>query len=289
MTSNRLKRAAACLAIFCAGLGVLLYVRGHASANSQAPPSLEVFFQTVLRNPSTLPKLEDLHTLTESVASTRPEDVTRALPAVFAALNYQDETVKAYACAALFAIAGRPDGAELLKSHIDAIGHDLLTSPFANIQAGEVVILGRVKPTPPESVTSLSTFVKQPDRDANAQSGAIFELVRIAPENPEVAAAIQEFLSRPMGSNTKIGILNALGNPGIKDVQLIAAVTASLDDPDENIRSTAIQALMRIGKQALQQAEPALQRLANDPNQPADVRAAAKDALQRLHPPNKDR
>jgi uncharacterized protein (UPF0147 family) len=43
---------------------------------------------------------------------------------------------------------------------------------------------------------------------------------------------------------------------------------------------------VQMDQNALEQAEPVLQRLANDPNQPANVVADAKAALQRLHPPN---
>lgn len=53
---------------------------------------------------------------------------------------------------------------------------------------------------------------------------------------------------------------------------------------DPNLQHTAIQELVRV-ENGLKQAEPALQRLVDDPNQPSDVRDAAKDALQRLHPP----
>jgi HEAT repeat protein len=108
-------------------------------------------------------------------------------------------------------------------------------------------------------------------------------LVRIAPENPKVAAAIQEFLSRPLDTKNRIDVLNALGNPAVKDAQLIASVIASLDDPDSGVRSTAIQVLTRIGKFALQQAEPALSRLAADPKQPAEIQDYAKQALRQLH------
>jgi hypothetical protein len=38
-----------------------------------------------------------------------------------------------------------------------------------------------------------------------------------------------------------------------------------------------------MGQSALRQAEPALQRLANDPGQPSNVVADAKAALQKLH------
>jgi hypothetical protein len=78
----------------------------------------------------------------------------------------------------------------------------------------------------------------------------------------------------------------ALGDPRVKDARIIAMVVNSLDVPDLSIRVASIQALMGMGQSALQQAEPALQRLANDPGQPANVVADAKTALQKLHPRN---
>lgn len=65
--------------------------------------------------------------------------------------------------------------------------------------------------------------------------------------------------------------------------EIIRTQIAYLDYRDPNLQQTAIQELMRV-EGGLQQAEPALQRLANDPHQPPDVRAAAKDALGTLHP-----
>jgi hypothetical protein len=65
--------------------------------------------------------------------------------------------------------------------------------------------------------------------------------------------------------------------------EFIKTQIAYLDYRSPMLQQTAIQELMRV-EDGLQRAEPVLQRLANDPNQPADVRAAAKDALQKLHP-----
>ena len=64
--------------------------------------------------------------------------------------------------------------------------------------------------------------------------------------------------------------------------EFIKTQIAYLDYRSPQLQETAIQNLMKV-EDGLEQAEPALQRLANDPNQPADVRAAAKDALQKLH------
>jgi len=64
--------------------------------------------------------------------------------------------------------------------------------------------------------------------------------------------------------------------------EFIKTQIAYLDYRSPQLQEAAIQNLVRV-QDGLQQAEPVLQRLANDPNQPPDVRAAAKDALQKLH------
>jgi HEAT repeat protein len=145
--------------------------------------------------------------------------------------------------------------------------------------------LAALKPMPPPEVVPIFlNFLKRTDVQTQG-AGVIFELVHIAPENPEVIVAIQEFLSRPtLDSKGKIDTFNALGTSRVKDARIISAIITSLDDSDEGVRFTAAQALGMMGQSALQQAEPALQRLANDPKQPANVRAAAKEALQRIHP-----
>jgi hypothetical protein len=68
--------------------------------------------------------------------------------------------------------------------------------------------------------------------------------------------------------------------------EFIKTQIAYLDYRDPNLQETAIQTLVQMDQNALEQAESALQRLANDPTQPANVVAAAKAALQKLHPPN---
>jgi HEAT repeat protein len=257
--------------------------------HAQTPPlpgtGLQEFYQSLVQNPSSPPVYENLRKVTGQVGKLRPEEIIKALPAIFAALAHQDNTVSGYADSALFSIALRPDSAALLRGHVDAIAHEL-TSPTQERRAAAMVILGTLNPVPPpEVVPILVTFLKRTDADAQAQgSSAIFELVRIAPENPEVIAAVRDFLSRPLDNKSRRETLVAVGKPTVKDAQIVAMMIGSLDDSDAGVRITAVQALSGMGQQALQQAEPALQRLANDPDQPADMRTAAKDALQKLRP-----
>ncbi|PYU66968.1 MAG: hypothetical protein DMG52_35100 [Acidobacteria bacterium] len=262
---------------------VALTYRVHAQTSS-----LQEFYQSLVQNPSSPPAYENLRKVTGQIEKLRPEEIIKALPAIFAALTHKDNTVSGYADSALFSIALRPDSAELLRGHVDAVGYEL-TSPAPERRAAALVILGTLKPVPPPEVVPIFlAFLKRTDADAQAQgSGAIFELVHIAPENPEVIAALRDFLSRPLDNKSRREALVAVGKATVKDAQIVAMMIASLDDPDMGVRISAAQALSGMGQQALQQASPVLQRLANDPNQPADVRTAVRDAVQKLHPPQR--
>jgi HEAT repeat protein len=264
------------------------------SAIQTPAQTLQQFFQTLVDHydPSSLPKYENLRRVELQIEGLRPEDITKALPAIFAAWAHPDDMVKGYAASAFYGIALRPDSAALLRSHVDTIGRYLTTPTVTRpeTRATSIVILGSLNPTPPPEVVPIFlNFLKRTDAEAQAQgAGVIFYLAHIAPENPEVLAAIQEFLSRPtLNSKDKIDTFHALGTHGVKDARIISMMITSLDDPDEWVRFTAAQALTGIGPSALQQAEPALQRLANDAKQPANVRDAAKQALLRLHPPQR--
>ncbi len=85
-----------------------------------------------------------------------------------------------------------------------------------------------------------------------------------------------------------------IANPGLKETvkkaverssvrardEYIKTQIAYLDYRSPQLQTAAIQNLSRVD--GLQQAEPVLHRLAADPNQPDNVRAAAREALERL-------
>src|SRR6266851_7614787 len=224
-----------------------LYLQADLQADAQTP-SIQQFFQALVRtSPSALPKYENVLKVVDQIPGTTPSEISNAMPDILAALAHQDDNVKSDALLALFAVAQRADSAALLRNHVNVIGHDLLTATTTKpeTRAGEIVILGMLKPSPPPEVVPIFlTFLKRTDPDAQAQgSGVIFELIRIAPENPEVIAAVRDFLSRPLDSKSKRETLVAVGNSQMKDGQIIAMIVASLDDPDESVRITAIQVL----------------------------------------------
>jgi hypothetical protein len=90
---------------------------------------------------------------------------------------------------------------------------------------------------------------------------------------------LQEHISNP---RLKESVRQAVQRAGDRSRnQFIQTQISYLDYRDPALQTSAIQNLIAVD--ALQRAEPILERLANDPNQPPIVTAAAKDALQRIH------
>jgi Lipoprotein amino terminal region len=260
----------------------------YGTPRPQATSTLQEFFQRLVDHysPGSLPKFDELMRVEEQIAGLHSEEVTKALPVVFTALGRQDVEVKIYASSAIFAVSLRPDSALLLRKYVTAIS-DLLNESDPRLQAISTLIFLNMKPKPlAESLPSLVNFLRRTDRDQDAQGSAVFALVRIAPENPEVLSAIQQFLARDLDYKSRIGVLNALGSPGFKDVRIVSVVIAEMDDSDQGMRITAIQSITRMGKDAVRQARPTLQRLSEDPKQTAEVRAAAAGALLQIQAPN---
>lgn len=98
----------------------------HGQTNPSNRPSLQQFYEAVLRNPSAPPSFNDLVSMSDEIGGTcetpchpmRAEEVKQALPVIFAALASLDVQVKKYAGSALFAISGRSDSASLLSGRL---------------------------------------------------------------------------------------------------------------------------------------------------------------------------
>ena len=286
---------AGCLLVFA--VIQLCHLHAQAAGQDRVMPrvqaqaaSLQQFFETLAtRNDSSpLPSHEELLTATDQIADAHPEDISKALPAVFVAFRHANETVRSYAYSALFRIARRPDGATLLKNWIDSIGQNLLTSDSETAQRSAAMILSSLRPAPPTEVWRLFVrFVKRTDRNPQAQSAAIDFLVRYGPDKPNaprldptILEAIKTFFARPLDAKDRIGALHAIAGSRVLDPGLIDLAIASVDDPDQRVRLTAINALTRMGRPAVLQAEPALQKIIEHDNGPAELKTAAKKALQ---------
>jgi HEAT repeat protein len=214
-------------------------------------------------DPSSMPSHAEELKVTDQIAGARPEDVSNALPAIFAVLATRDVNVQRYAASALFRISRRPDAAQLLKGYIAPIA-DLFNQPDERLQATPVLVFANFPVPTAEILPSLLAFLRREDRDPKAQTDAIRYLARQAPDNPDAVSVIQAFMLRPLDAQARIGVLQAFATPRIKDSRLIGSLIAFLDDPNLFVRLTAVQTLIRIGPIALRRAEPVMQRQVSD-------------------------
>ncbi len=250
--------------------------------SAAAQPSLQRYFADLVQNynPESTPTFDDLLKVQDRIGSMQPAEISAAMPSILTALTHPDDTIKSYALAALFALGLRPDSAALLKDYIKPIADFMNNSTNGRLEGASTQILGMLKPQPPPEVEQvLLAFLRSTDRDLRAQSSAIFFLVRIAPDDIEVIDATKEFLSRPLTREAREGALNAISSAYIRNTRLIAVFIDALTDPDSDVRLTAVQGLQRIGRDAVQQAEPALRELMTRPEEPPEVKAAADEAV----------
>ena len=225
--------------------------------------------------------------VTDQLDRESAQDISKALPSIVVALASPDDQVKNDAADALNHIAARPDSAALLKNYINDIGN-LLTLPDKRLQHMGAFMLGNLKPAPPaEIVPPLLAFLNRTDRDLEEQAGVVFYLARSASGDPKVADGIIRFLSRLLDVRTRLDALDGLAAAPIKNPSLIDSVIASLRDSNQAVRLAAVQTLTRMGKQALLQAEPTLKRVAENTDEPAEVKDAAKKALEEIGPRKK--
>lgn len=269
--------------VTCCVVCVLFLEVASPFLDAQAPSlSLQEFFRGLVDHydASAPPGVDDVPKVAERISGARPRDVSEALPAILTALGHPDRNVRIHAIDALFAISQRQDSAVLIKPHLDAI-LSLLSSPDQSFVRGGFMILEGLRPVPPpEIVPPIVAYLRRTDPGlAPSQTSAVFLLLQDAPENPEVIAAIEEFSKRPIDEAARIATLDAICIQPRKSGRLAAIVIASLRDSSPNVRQRAIYDVRRLGQAALTNAVPDLQRIAVDPNESDEIKAAAQKAL----------
>lgn len=248
------------------------------SAQAQSPAK---FYESLVNNydRSWAPKNGEALKFADQLREASPEEVKDSLPPIFTALSHEDDRVKSYAALALYSIEQRADGAVLLDLRVREIAQ-LLNSSSSQLQSSGVEILGGLKASEVQPI--LIKFLRRTDASQTAQAGAVFTLLRSAPGDPKVVSSIVSLFSRTTQLETRVAVLNAMGTPNAQDPRIRKLVISALDSPDEEVRFTAAQVLRRIGREAVIQAEPVLERIVRRPDESTKVRNAAQDALSLL-------
>ena len=253
--------------------------RGRTQNASSLVPFLQRLLET--RDPAALPSFQELLKVQDEIPSASPEQISGTLPLLFLSLKNPDIKVQIYGAALLWSIANRPDGRKFLEPHLQDIA-GLFDSPDARLQTAASVIFMMLKPPPPAAVPLVVAFLRRTDRDTRAQASAVGFLDRYASEDRDAVEAIKLFLARPLDPGGRVQALNALNSSSKKDSGIVDRVIASLDDPDQGVRFTAAQVISGLGQEALLQAQPALERMAERPDELDQTKAFAREALKAL-------
>jgi HEAT repeat protein len=83
--------------------------------------------------------------------------------------------------------------------------------------------------------------------------------------------------SRPEGTVSVLACLRAL--PPTRNADILSFIGSSLDGPDASVRRAAVSEVARFPMEQRTPFLPQLSRMSNDPNEPAEVRSAAAQAL----------
>ncbi len=233
----------------------------------------------------------DSKQLADWIGSKSADTISAALPRIVSTLSNGGEEDRICAAQVLLDVALRADSATLLGQHLNAIGAVLNSASDERLQRSTGIMLTMLHPKPPpEAVPPLLVFLGRTDRDLRMQAAAVGSLAGIAPTDSAVILAIQEFWSRPLDAESKQAVLNGLGNSHAKDQRLVGIVISSLHDPDPSIRLTAVQALRRMGPDAIRQAAPELRKISSSTptteedteTHAVEIRRAAAQALEEI-------
>jgi hypothetical protein len=228
--------------------------------------------------------------LSRAVQAASARELKTDLPVYTQWLMAGSEQDRRCAGIVLLAVVFRMDSTTLLRPHIPKLG-TLLNSQDDQMQRTVGTILSSLRPAPPpEVIPPFLTYLQSSGRNQQMQAAAVSTLLRADPQNTNVIAAVAEFSSRTLSIPARETLLNGIANSKTNDPRLIRLVIDGLQTRDQPIRYTAVQAIRRMGPNAVRQAQPELQQLAHEglagdddtQKRQAQIREFAKEALRMI-------
>jgi hypothetical protein len=260
---------------FCASSVAM--VVAAPSAYAQVSPVSDYFRQASAGSGTPLP-YDKLLGITDQIAALSKEQAQYALISIFELLK-QDSESGVQAAFALTVISRRPDSGDLLGPWVQAIT-SLLYRPDPRLKAAASVVFQRMNPKPVASaVPALSAFIHDAKFNMADKIDPMMALVRMAPTDPITEKCALLILSADLDGQTAAAALNALGNRQITSTKIVDAVASRLSSSDDGVVISAIQALGRIGPDAITRSQATLQRLSSDTSRVSAIRRLASNVL----------
>ena len=226
-----------------------------------------------------------------------PSEIERVLPAVLMDLHIgSEERARGYAAGFLLMIAMRPDGAALLSARSEEIA-SLILDANSVVQrcalAAMDYVIGKARTNDQPYLSALQRALQNPQTPQDAGEQMIMPLLTFGRSDPGALKSVLAFLQRDdLASGTRSDLVHSLGAvPGLPE-EVNQYLVGRLDDPDLRVRAAAVVAFadsqqaaaMAASAGAAMTSYPSLaknrvERMATDPQENAQVRELAKEAL----------
>jgi HEAT repeat protein len=215
-----------------------------------------------------------------SIDTANPHDIQMALPFISTALGSKKENLAVEAVFALCFVSRRPDGAMLLGfQHVSEIG-TLLSSSDDRLSGGAMEALNALTPTAGDSTLPLLVqFVNGPTKPNFTKVEAASTVLQYRKTDPAAMKAVEKFLGTLSETSVHAAMLQALGRDRVNTPATDAFVLQGLSDPNKFIRVAAIHATRALGPEVWNRAHTTVIRLATDPGEDNEVKAAAEQEL----------
>jgi hypothetical protein len=267
--------------------GVLLTISHSYLCAQQSEGGLATLYENIISdyaNGTAPPKLVDVTNYLDKVPDMGVGEIKSALPWIQRAVESPRLEVKSYGQLGLFAINQRPDSASLIGYLVPIVAEDL-ENQDKHASRGAVLVLSGMRPKPPEAAIShLMSGLQSEEKlqsDPKWGAGIVYALVQVDPNRNDIARAVDAYMKSKMKTDSqRVDTLNALATKPVQDSRLIADIAENLTAGSEDVRISAIHALVRSGTPGIEAARPQLERMAGA-GEPSDrVRAAAKQAIE---------
>ena len=224
-------------------------------------------------------------------------EVERVLPNVLMHMRIGLDThERAYATGFLLMIAMRPDGAALLSSRSEEIS-SLIVDTNPAVQRGALAamdwVIGKPGTNNEPYLSALKRAIQKTETPQDAGEQMILPLLIFGRNDPEALKSVLTFMRRDdLTSGTRSDLVHYLGGVQGLPEEVNQYLVKRLDDPDPSVRAAAVVAFAD-SLQVAAVVAPAtptttsysdlaknrVERMARDPQENAQVRELAKQAL----------
>lgn len=268
---------------------ILMSIIGLAMSNSSRVLAQGLSVSQFLQGVSTHPNGDEVEQrrsgeIYQFLASAPPAEVKKELPTV---LQYtrsgNDIHARRYALLFLTAFAIRLDGGDLLSANSEEIS-SMILDLNPDVQRGGLVVmdyvLAKAGTNKQPYLSALQTALQKVQTPQDAGEEMIFPLLVYNRSDPAVIKSVLAFMQREdLTLSNRLGLMHELSNVPDLPTEVNQVLTKELDDPDPRVRAAAVIAFADSTTEFHTLAKDRVARIASDPQENAQVREKAKEAI----------